>query len=71
MGTWFSKARRIAKRVAKGGELTEMAIKKLLAAAGAVFVLVLGAVANQHGVEQGAVAVTLADGTCVGNTPWT
>ncbi|AQW54211.1 MULTISPECIES: hypothetical protein [Streptomyces] len=45
-----------------------MAIKKLPAAAGAV--VVLGAVGNQHGVEQGPVAVTPADET-PGNTPWT
>ncbi|WP_329220900.1 hypothetical protein OG352_28805 [Streptomyces sp. NBC_01485] len=44
-----------------------MVIKKLLAAAGVVVVLVLGAVGNQHGVERGPVAATPpAD-----NTPWT
>ncbi|MER5540062.1 hypothetical protein [Streptomyces mirabilis] len=47
-----------------------MAIKKLLATAGAVVVLVLGAVGIQHSVEQGPVAVTLADET-PSNTPWT
>ncbi|MGW2647192.1 hypothetical protein ACWC2T_20220 [Streptomyces sp. NPDC001393] len=48
-----------------------MAIKKLPAAPGAVVVLFLGAVGNQHGVKQGPVAVTLADETPAGNTPWT
>lgn len=53
-----------------------MAIKKLLVAAGAVFVLVLGAVAiqavaHQRGVEQGQAAVTQADGYSADNTPWT
>jgi hypothetical protein len=48
-----------------------MAIKKLPAAAGAVVVLLLGAVGNQHGVEQGPVAVTPAGETPAGNTPWT
>lgn len=55
------------------GELTEMATKKLLAAVGVVVVLVLAAVAHQHGVRQGAgpAAVPLADAVCVCNTPWT
>ncbi|WP_326622382.1 hypothetical protein OG863_35155 [Streptomyces decoyicus] len=48
-----------------------MAIKKLPAAAGAVVVLVLGAVGNQHGVEQGPAAVTPAGGPTTDNTPWT
>ena len=48
-----------------------MAIKKLLAAAGAVGVLVLCAAGNQHGVEQGPVAVTRAGAPSDGNTPWT
>ncbi|MGW7489191.1 hypothetical protein [Streptomyces sp. NPDC054786] len=48
-----------------------MAIKKLPAAAGAVVVLILGAVGHQHGVEQGPVAVTPADGPPADNTPWT
>jgi len=48
-----------------------MAVKKLLAAAAAVVVLALGAAGVQHGVEQGPVAVTLANGTTTGNTPWT
>ncbi|MFJ1610806.1 hypothetical protein ACIOHS_47055 [Streptomyces sp. NPDC088253] len=46
-------------------------IKNLLAAAGAVVVLSLGAVGNQHGVGQGPVAVTLADEAPAVNTPWT
>ncbi|MGW7019504.1 hypothetical protein ACWGGS_09185 [Streptomyces decoyicus] len=48
-----------------------MAIKKLPAAAGAVVVLVLGAVGDQHGVERGPAAVTRADGPATDNTPWT
>ncbi|MFH8570221.1 hypothetical protein [Streptomyces sp. NPDC017993] len=48
-----------------------MAIKKSLAAAGAVVVLVLGALGNQHGVEQGPVAMTPAGETPARNTPWT
>ncbi|MET7801483.1 hypothetical protein [Streptomyces decoyicus] len=47
-----------------------MAIKKL-PAAGAVVVLVLGAVGHQHGVELGPVAVLPAGETPAGNTPWT
>lgn len=48
-----------------------MAVRKLLAAAAAVVVLVLGATGVQHGVEQGPAAVTPANGTTTGNTPWT
>ncbi|MFF8790912.1 hypothetical protein [Streptomyces sp. NPDC015125] len=48
-----------------------MAIKKSPAAAGAVVVLVLRAAGNQHGVEQGPVAVLAAGETPAGNTPWT
>ncbi|MEV5121819.1 hypothetical protein AB0K49_03255 [Streptomyces decoyicus] len=48
-----------------------MAIKKLPAAVGAVVVLLLGAVGNQHGMEQGPAAVLPADETPAGNTPWT
>jgi hypothetical protein len=48
-----------------------MVIKRLLAAAGAVVVLVLGAAGNQHGAEQGPVAVAAADEALDGNTPWT
>ncbi|WP_158713056.1 hypothetical protein [Streptomyces sp. NRRL S-1813] len=48
-----------------------MAIKKLPAAAGAVVVLVLGAVGNQHGVARGPAAMTPADGPTTDNTPWT
>ncbi|MCX4431192.1 MULTISPECIES: hypothetical protein [Streptomyces] len=45
-------------------------IKKLLAAAGAVAVLILCAVGNQHDAEQRPVTVPLADET-PRNTPWT
>ncbi|MFD8542653.1 hypothetical protein [Streptomyces sp. NPDC059649] len=48
-----------------------MATKRLTAAAGAVVVLVLGAVGSQHGVEQRPVAVTPADAPPADNTPWT
>ncbi|MFG2892320.1 hypothetical protein [Streptomyces sp. NPDC048248] len=47
-----------------------MAIKKSSAVARAT-VLVLGAAGNQHGVEQGPVAVLPAGGTPTDNTPWT
>ncbi|WP_432143665.1 hypothetical protein [Streptomyces sp. bgisy084] len=48
-----------------------MSIKTLPAAAGAVFVLVLGAVGSQHGMEQVPVAVARADEKSAANTPWT
>jgi hypothetical protein len=48
-----------------------LAIKKLLAAAGTVVVLVLSVVGNQHGAEQGRVAVPPGDVTTDDNTPWT
>jgi hypothetical protein len=47
-----------------------MAIKKSLAAAGAVVVPVPRAAGHQHGVERGPVAATPVDET-PGNTPWT
>jgi hypothetical protein len=53
------------------GEPTEMTIKKLLAALGAVFVVVLGAAAHQHSAEPASTAVSLADGSTTGDTPWT
>ncbi|WP_158795023.1 hypothetical protein [Streptomyces sp. NRRL S-337] len=46
-----------------------MAIKKLPTAAGDV-VAVLGAVGDQHGVEQGPVAVLSAGEPPADNTPW-
>lgn len=47
-----------------------MAVNKLLAAAGAVGVLVLSVTGHQHGVRQRTVAVTSADNASE-NTPWT
>ncbi|MBL1090595.1 MULTISPECIES: hypothetical protein [Streptomyces] len=48
-----------------------MATKRWTAAAGAVVVLVLGAVGNVHGVVQRPAAVTPAEEAPADNTPWT